>query len=84
MIKKKGKKDSLLMAKRRGKEKGCSFCKGGMSPMWEDYEKFNEFLSPRGRVLAAMYSGTCAKHQRKLVRAIKQARHLALLPFVTQ
>jgi small subunit ribosomal protein S18 len=84
MIKKKGKKDSLLMAKRRGKEKGCSFCKAGLPPRWEDYEKFYEFLSPRGRMLAAMYSGTCAKHQRKLARAIKQARHLALLPFTTQ
>lgn len=84
MVKKKGRKDSLLMAKRRGKEKGCSFCKAGTLPKWEDYEKFYDFLSPRGRLIAGVYSGTCAKHQRKLSRAIKQARHLALLPFVTQ
>ena len=84
MIKKKGKKDSLLIAKRKGKEKGCSFCKAGTSPKWEDYEKFCDFLSPRGRIIAGAYNGTCAKHQRKLSIAIKQARHLALLPFVTQ
>lgn len=72
------------MAKRRGKEKGCYFCKNKVSPKWEEYEKFYDFLSPRGRILAGMYTGICAKHQRKLVKAIKQARHLALLPFVTQ
>ncbi len=84
MIKKKGKKDNLLIAKRKGKEKGCSFCKTGLAPRWEDYEKFYDFLSPRGRIIAGIYNGTCAKHQRKLSAAIKQARHLALLPFTTQ
>jgi len=84
MIKKKSRKNSLLMAKRRGKERGCFFCKGKVEPKWEDYEKFYDFLSPRGRILAGVYTGVCAKHQRKLVSAIKQARHLALLPFVTQ
>jgi small subunit ribosomal protein S18 len=32
--------------------------------------------------LPAIYTGVCAKHQRKLALAIKQARHLALLPYV--
>jgi len=81
---KKSKKDSLLMAKRKGKERGCSFCKTKTIPKWEDYDKYREYLSPRSRILGGQFSGTCAKHQRKLVKAIKQARHLALLPFVTQ
>jgi len=81
---KKSKKDSLLIAKRKGREKGCSFCKSKTDPKWQDYEKFGEFLSPRSRILGAQFSGVCAKHQRKLVKAIKQARHLALIPFVTQ
>ncbi len=81
---KKNKKNSLLIAKRKGKERGCTFCKTKTNPRWEDYESYNEFLSPRGRILASQYSGVCAKHQRKLVKAIKQARHLALMPFVTQ
>jgi small subunit ribosomal protein S18 len=81
---KKSKKDSLLIAKRKGREKGCLFCKSKTTPRWEDYEKFSEFLSPRSRILGAQFSGVCAKHQRKLVKAIKQARHLALVPFVTQ
>jgi small subunit ribosomal protein S18 len=81
---KKTKKDSLLIAKRKGKEKGCSFCKTKTIPRWEDYESYGDFLSPRGRIMASQYTGICSKHQRKLVKAIKQARHLALLPFVTQ
>lgn len=84
VMKRRSKKDSLLMAKRRGREKGCSFCLSKTNPRWEDYEKFYEFLSPRGRILGAVYTGVCAKHQRKLVKVVKQARHLALLPFVTQ
>lgn len=81
---KKSKKDSLLIAKRKGREKGCTFCKNKTTPRWEDYEKYSEFLSPRARIMASQFTGVCAKHQRKLVKAIKQARHLALLPFVTQ
>lgn len=84
MIKKKSKKDNMLAAKRRGREKGCSFCKTNTAPTWQDYEKMREFLSARSRIVGAQFSGTCAKHQRKLVKAIKQARHLALLPFTTQ
>lgn len=81
---KKSKKETILAAKRRGREKGCSYCKTNTSPSWMDYEKMREFLSPRSRIIAAQFSGVCSKHQRKLSRAIKQARHLALLPFTTQ
>jgi small subunit ribosomal protein S18 len=81
---KKSKKETILAAKRRGREKGCFYCKSNTNPDWTDYEKMREFLSPRSRIIAAQFSGICAKHQRKLSRAIKQARHLALLPFTTQ
>lgn len=81
---KKSKKDILLAAKRKGKERGCLFCKTKLVPTWEEYEKLREFLSPRGRIIGAQFSGVCFRHQRRLVAAIKQARHLALLPFVTQ
>ena len=82
MIKKK--KDSILAAKRRGREKACAFCKGKTIPAWQDYEKLKEYLSPRGRIIASQFSGVCSKHQKRLSQAIKQARHLALLPFTAQ
>jgi len=81
---KKSKKDNILAAKRRGREKGCSYCKTNTIPSWKDYEKMMEFLSARSRILGAQFSGVCANHQRKLVKSLKQARHLALLPFTTQ
>jgi len=84
MIKKKSKKDSLLAAKIRGREKGCSFCKNKSVPKWEDYEGLKEYLSPRGRIIAAQYSGVCVRHQRMLSGVIKHARHLGLMPFTTQ
>jgi small subunit ribosomal protein S18 len=62
-------------------EKGCAFCKSKAVPRWEDSEKLREYLSVRGRILGSNISGVCVKHQRQLARAIKQARHLALLPF---
>ena len=81
---KKSKKDNILAAKRRGREKGCSYCKSNTNPNWREYEKMGEFLSARSRILGSQFSGVCAKHQRKLVKAIKQARHLALMPFTTK
>jgi len=39
------------------------------------------FMSDRGRIESRRKLNTCAKHQRALARAIKRARHLALLPF---
>ena len=38
----------------------------------------------RGKILPRRMTGICAKHQRKLATAIKRARHLALLPFVSE
>jgi len=81
---KKSKKDNILAAKRRGREKGCAFCKNNTIPTWQDYEKLKEYLSARSRIVGAQFSGTCSRHQRKLMKVIKQARHLALLPFTTQ
>jgi len=82
MLKKK--KNSLLAAKRKGKEKSCPFCKDKAALCWQDYEKLKEYLSPRSRIIASQYSGVCSKHQKRVAQVIKQARHLALLPFTTQ
>ena len=78
---KRGKDKFKIPTKGRGKE--CLFCKEKKSPVWQDYEKFTDFLSSRARILSAPVTGVCMKHQRQLAGAIKQARHLALLPFTT-
>jgi small subunit ribosomal protein S18 len=71
-----------ITAKKRGKK--CPYCLAKNVPVWQDYEKMKEFLSPRGRIISSIMSGVCVRHQRGLARAIKQARHLALLPFTSQ
>lgn len=55
------------------------------STMELDYKNpkaLKQFITERGKIIPRRITGTCAKHQRKLTLAIKQARQIALLPFV--
>ncbi len=61
--------------------KDCFFCKEKKKPWFSDYEVLRRFTTERGKIIGRARSGICSKHQRKLMRSIKQARHLALLPF---
>ncbi len=63
------------------KEKKCIFCEKGIKEIDYKDETLKNFLSERGKILKSEITGVCAKHQRKLARAIKRARNLALLPF---
>ncbi len=68
------------MAKRR---KSCQFCKQGVKHIdYKDVETLSRFVTTRGKMLSARSTGVCAYHQRKLAKAIKRARMMALLPFV--
>lgn len=62
----------------------CLFCKTDKEPHYLEVETLAKFTTERGKILAKDRNGLCAKHQRALARAVKRARHLALLPFVTQ
>ena len=76
------------MARRKKKrfirQESCPFCGEGKEIDWKNWEELKRFTSPRGRILSRAKTGVCAKHQRKLARAIKRARFLALLPFVAK
>ena len=63
----------------------CFFCesKEKKVPDYKDFETLKKFISERGKILSRQRSGVCAKHQRRLSKAIKRARHLALIPFVS-
>ena len=45
--------------------------------------KLRRFVSERSKILPRRTTGTCAMHQRQLTEAIKRARQIALLPYVT-
>lgn len=63
--------------------KVCSFCASKVEVIdYKDPEKLYAFVSDRGKIAPRRRTGTCARHQRVLARAIKRARHLALLPYV--
>ncbi len=51
---------------------------------YKDTETLKKFLNPHARMLSAKRMGVCVKHQRKLSIAIKRARFLGLLPYVSQ
>ena len=51
---------------------------------YKDIGLLQEYVSHHGRILARRKTGTCAKHQRLVTRAIKRARHVALLPYAAQ
>jgi len=50
---------------------------------YKDVRMLSQFVPERGKIQPRRLSGTCATHQRKLQLAIKRARQLALIPYVT-
>ncbi|OGH37693.1 MAG: 30S ribosomal protein S18 [Candidatus Levybacteria bacterium RIFCSPLOWO2_01_FULL_38_21] len=70
---------------RKPKTKGvCYFCKDKKEPSFKDTAVLKRFLSERNKIIPRGRSGVCAKHQRVVSKKIKQARHLALLPFTAR
>jgi len=66
------------------KRKVCKFCIKKATIDWKDAGGLKRFTSERGKIMPRRITGTCAKHQRELARAIKRARSLALLPYVAR
>ena len=48
---------------------------------WKDPNLLSRFITERGKIVPRRVSGVTAKNQRKLAKAIKRARHMALLPY---
>ncbi|MGB9682894.1 MAG: 30S ribosomal protein S18 [bacterium] len=68
---------------RAQKRKVCAFCTEKIDIDYKNVERLRHFMSDRGKILPRRATGTCATHQRKLARAIKRARMMALLPFAS-
>lgn len=68
----------------KNKKKYCRFKKLGIK--YVDYKDANflkKFLNEQGKILPRRITGTSLKFQRRVAQAVKRARHLALLPYVT-
>ena len=70
---------------RKGRRKVCAFCVDKIQEIdYKDVPRIRRYLSDRGKIVPRRVTGTCARHQRQLTTAIKRARHLALLPYVSE
>ena len=68
----------------RQRRKVCQFCVDKATAIdYKDTAKLRRFMSERSKILPRRTTGTCAMHQRQLTEAIKRARQIALLPYVT-
>ena len=69
---------------RNRRRKVCFFTANGITHIdYKDVDMLKKFVSERGKILPRRVTGTSAKYQRKLTIAIKRARQMALLPYVS-
>ncbi len=70
---------------RKFRKKVCRFCTNKDMVMdYKNVEVLERFITERGKILPRRITGTCARHQRQLSRAIKRARTMSLLPYTVQ
>jgi small subunit ribosomal protein S18 len=73
---------SNLPKKKVYHKKVCKFCANKeMKIDYKNPEILRMFLTDRGKIIPRRINGNCSKHQHELAKAIKRARHIALLPF---
>ena len=66
------------------KKKICNFCADKSEFIdFKDVPKLKKCMTERSKILPRRVTGTCAYHQRELTVAIKRARHIALLPYIS-
>ena len=69
---------------RRGRKKVCAFCVDKVENIdYKDIAKLRRYMSERAKIVPRRVTGTCARHQRQLTVAVNRARHLAMLPYIS-
>jgi small subunit ribosomal protein S18 len=72
------------MELRRGRPKPCAFCKEKVDYVdWKDVSVLRKYMSDRGKIRGRRVNGNCPAHQRAVANAIKNAREMALLPYLS-
>ena len=75
-----------MRGERTSRRKICQFCHDHVREIdYKDASRFmKRFISDRGKIEPRRKTGTCAKHQRRLSTALKEARYMALLPYTAE
>lgn len=72
------------MGPKKARRKVCQFCHDRMDNIdYKDINRLRKNMTERSKILPRRVTGACAFHQRMLTVAIKRARHIALLPYVS-
>lgn len=67
------------------RKRPCKFCMEKTEKIdYLDYPRFQKFMTERGKITPSRITGSCARHQRLLAKAIRKARVAGLLPFVAE
>ena len=66
------------------RKRTCYFCDHSIAEVDYRDPHLRDFLTEKGKIVSGKMSGVCARHQRRLARAVKTARSMALLPFNPQ
>ena len=75
----------MINKKRRKKKRVCQFCADKSTKIdYKNLQKLEKYVTERGKILPRRITGTCAKHQREVTKAIKLARNVALLPYTVE
>ena len=73
----------MAFRKMRSRRKVCYFTKNHIKHIdYKNVELLQRFITPDGTIMPRSSTGTCAKYQRQLAKAIKNARYMGLLPEV--
>lgn len=67
------------------RQKSCFFCRKKVDYIdFRNSQALSRFMTSWSKIKGGKDTGTCAKHQRKLTQAIKRARFMAMLPYLTR
>jgi small subunit ribosomal protein S18 len=67
-----------------GKRKSCYFCKEKIEEVdYKNYAQLRRYVSEKGKIRSRRITGACRRHQDQIAVAVKRAREMALLPYVT-
>jgi small subunit ribosomal protein S18 len=66
------------------RRKNCYFCREKVDEVdYKNYNQLRRYISEKGKIRSRRITGTCRRHQSQVSVAIKRAREMALLPYVT-
>jgi small subunit ribosomal protein S18 len=68
-----------------GRRKPCPFCRDKVDVVdYKDFPALRRAMSEKGKIRSARITGACRRHQRQLATAVKRARELGLVPYVSE